>query len=201
MSFKLSLNHKSNSLYDYHLVLKHVFSPVFKRCVAYSVQLFSAQCCELLYKQDRRNIQGVLQPSKSSLWNSNEVQSEAVLQVYSNFAQSYSIKAKHPAESGVSSTDQQSMVIFVSRWSKFDSRRAEQTTAIILKKIAKDALNIGFVEGEGFQSLMAFVEHKFTVPSTESITTEMECVYVRACIGGREVWGGSSKNGQIVPCE
>ena len=68
------------------------------------------------------------------------------------------LRAKHP------STDQQSMASFVTKQSNFDVRRAEQTTALISKMIALDMLPISFVEGEGFRSLMEFVEPDFTVP-------------------------------------
>ena len=43
--------------------------------------------------------------------------------------------------------------------------------------IAKDMLPISFVEGEGFPSLMAFVEPEFTVPSRKSITAKLEKLY------------------------
>ena len=88
------------------------------------------------------------------------------------------LRARHPAEGadlGLS-TNQPSMASFVTKRSKLDaSRRAELTTSLISKMIAKDMLPISFVEGEGFRSSMAFVE--FTVPSRKSITAKLEKLY------------------------
>ena len=85
------------------------------------------------------------------------------------------LRAKHPAEGP--STDQQSMASFVTKQSKFDVRRAEQTMALISKMIAKDMLPISFVEGEGFRSLIEFVEPEFTVPLRKTITAKLEKLY------------------------
>ena len=38
-------------------------------------------------------------------------------------------------------------------------------------------LPISFVEGEGFRSLMEFVEPKLTVPSRKTITAKLEKLY------------------------
>ena len=82
------------------------------------------------------------------------------------------LRAKHPKEGP--STDQQSMASFVIKRSKFDVRRAEQTTVLISKMIAKDTLPIRFVEGEGFRSLIEFVEPQFTVPLRKNITEKYD---------------------------
>ncbi len=88
------------------------------------------------------------------------------------------MKGKHLGESREpSSSGQQTVASFVTRRSKIDSRREEQTTSLISKMIAKDMLPISFVEGEGFWSLMAFVEPEFSVPSRKTITARPEKLF------------------------
>ncbi len=130
----------------------------------------------------------LLQPSKSSVWkyfkktNATAVQCtlcDVTLAYHKSTTAMHShMKAKHQGESREpSSSGQQTMVSFVTRRSKFDSRREEQTTSFISKMIAKEMLSISFAESEGFRSLMAFVEPEFSVPSRKTITARLEKLF------------------------
>lgn len=80
------------------------------------------------------------------------------------------------------------MASFVTRRSKFDDRRTEQTMALIAKMIAKDLLPISVVEGHGFRSLMGFLQPGYTVPSRKTVTARLEKLYadsaseLRSCL-------------------
>uniref|UniRef100_A0A8C6TE01 BED-type domain-containing protein n=1 Tax=Neogobius melanostomus TaxID=47308 RepID=A0A8C6TE01_9GOBI len=127
------------------------------------------------------------QSSKSSMWSyfqkttETEVQCklcEAKLAYHKSTTTMHShMRAKHPCESGGPSSQQQSIASFATRRRTCDDRRAEQTASLISKMIAKDMLPISFVEGEGFRSLMAFVEPEFSVPSRKTITTRLEKLF------------------------
>ena len=146
--------------------------------------------CQSIFTQQKNNtssctLRRVTMSNKSSVWssynkiNEKEVQCKlchAKLAYHRSTTTMHShLRAKHPA--GPSTGQQQSVASFMIRSTKSDARRAEQTTALITKMIAKDMLPINFVEGEGLRSLMEFVEPEFTVPSRKTITVRLEKLF------------------------
>ncbi len=123
--------------------------------------------------------------NKSSVWssvdkiNENEVQCKLchtrLAYHRSTTVMHNHLRAKHPG--GPSTGQQQSVASFMIRTTKSDARQAEQTTAHITEMIAKGMLPISFVEGEGFRTLMEFVEPEFAVPSRKTITARLEKLF------------------------
>uniref|UniRef100_H3BEN4 HAT C-terminal dimerisation domain-containing protein n=1 Tax=Latimeria chalumnae TaxID=7897 RepID=H3BEN4_LATCH len=52
--------------------------------------------------------------------------------------------------------------------------RAERTTVLTAKMIAKDMLPISFVEGDGFKELMEYIEPEHTAPARKTIMARLE---------------------------
>uniref|UniRef100_H3ARX0 BED-type domain-containing protein n=1 Tax=Latimeria chalumnae TaxID=7897 RepID=H3ARX0_LATCH len=92
------------------------------------------------------------------------------------------LKLKHPSANLENNTDcvcgkkQASITTFTALSSsrRCDQSRAERTTVLIAKMIAKDMLPISFVEGDGFQELLEYIEQEYTVPARKTIMASLE---------------------------
>ena len=61
-----------------------------------------------------------------------------------------------------------------------DSNRAQDITKRIVKFVAKDMRSVAFIEGIGFQNLIATFEPSYQIPSRKSIMEALHSTYDEA---------------------